>query len=310
MIMLRRIIAKGIFFLAIVGCGFFLTVAEVDDGSRPVFVVLSTDSEDYFPEFSQMDRTYEGPLPWVNDKKFLAAIEKLGNPRVLAAYRATLTDPLPGEDYNIGLAARRVAGTVVLPGKVYSQNRTIGPYTKERGYRPGPTYKGTSMITTVGGGVCKIASVTYNIATFCSFDIVQRYAHGMTVPYVPPGQDATVYYGVKDFQFRNNTGYPILLWAEKVNNDLYMAAYGFAPLSKITWHHKVLKRFGFPKKYRSNPKLGPGEEKVVHKGAEGYLVKSWVIIEKEDGSVTQKNKGMSYYSPFPEIVERAPRARR
>lgn len=308
--MTKRMITIFILITVLVGCGLVLTVAEIAENGKPVFAVLYSANEDYFPEFPRMDRPHEGPLPWEDDRDFLAALQKVGNPRLLAAYKATLKDPLPGEDYNIGLAAKRVAGTVIYPGKVYSQNRTIGPYTKERGYRPGPTYKGTSLITTVGGGVCKIASVTYNIATLCNLDIVQRYPHGMTVPYVPPGQDATVYYGVKDFQFRNNTDHPILLWAAKVNNDLYMAAYGFMSPPKVTWHHKVLKRFDFSRQYRSNPKLAPGEENVFHKGAEGYLIKSWVSIEKDDGSATIKNKGLSYYSPFPEIVDRAPRARR
>ncbi len=305
--MLKKILLFFILASAIVGGGLVLYLEEVDESVSQVFKILHFESEDAYPEFPQMDRPYEGPLPWEQDGAFLAALKRYGNPRLMAAYRATLKDPLPGEDYNIGLAARKLAGTVILPGKIYSQNSTIGPYTQKRGYRPGPTYKGTSMITTVGGGVCKIASVTYNVATFCNFDIIQRYAHGMTVPYVPPGQDATVYYGSKDFRFRNNTDRSVMLWAQKVDDDLYLAAYGFVTPPRIIWHHKVLKKLSFWKKYRRNPALGPNEERVVLPGSEGYVVKSWVTIENADGTISTKSKGLSFYSPFPELVERSAR---
>ncbi len=304
---LKRLLLLFILAAAMAGGGLILYLQEIDGGASQAFAILRLEREDHFAEFPHMDRPYEGPLPWEQDGAFLAALKRHGNPRLMAAYRATLKDPLPGEDYNVGLAAKKLAGTVIAPGKMYSQNGTIGPYTRKRGYRPGPTYKGTSMITTVGGGVCKVASVTYNVATFCNFDIVQRYAHGMTVPYVPPGQDATVYYGSKDFRFQNNTGKPVLLWAQKVDDDLFVAAYGFAAPPRIVWHHKVLKSFKYWKKYRRNPALRPDEERVVLPGAEGYLVKSWVTIENADGTVATKSKGLSFYSPFPEVVERSAR---
>jgi vancomycin resistance protein VanW len=57
-----------------------------------------------------------------------------------------------------------LSSTIVEPSKIFSQNNMIGPYAKSRGYLKGPTYNGTHLTTTVGGGVCKIASTLYNVA--------------------------------------------------------------------------------------------------------------------------------------------------
>jgi hypothetical protein len=110
-----------------------------------------------------------------------------------------LKDPLPGEESNVHLAAKILSGAIVNPGEIFSQNERIGPYSESRGFQKGPTYNGSKLSTTIGGGVCKIASTLYNAAILSNLPIVERHPHGMPVPYVPYGQDATVSYGKIDF---------------------------------------------------------------------------------------------------------------
>jgi hypothetical protein len=262
-------------------------------------------SDEVTKDFDGMERPYSGSLPWEMDLKFQGTLKKIDSPPLIAAYKATLIDPLPGEGYNVGLAASKLAGTIVAPGQVFSQNKALGPYTTKKGYKPGPTYRGSRLITTIGGGVCKIASVLYNVTTFADLEIVKRYPHSMTVPYVPPGQDATVFYGVKDFQFKNNTDRPILIWAQKVDNTLYLAIYGFKKPPVVTWHHQVLKRFRSWTEYKKNPKIRPGEENLLVPGQEGLVVRSWVTVETPEGQTIIKKKGVSFYSPSPTIIERS-----
>ena len=261
---------------------------------------------DIYKQFIGMDKSYSGPLPWEYTARFRNTLEKNNTPVLMAAYKATLPDPIKAEGYNIGLAARQLAGKVVQPGEIFSQNTAIGPYTEYRGYQAGPTYAGNQLVTTVGGGVCKIASMLYNLATFCDLKIIMRSCHSMTVPYVPPGQDATVYYGVKDLRFLNNTKGPILIWSEKVDDTLYMAFYGQQKPPKVTWHHEIKKCTKYWTEYRYNPSLPPGNEKTIMPGQNGYVVKSWVIVEYPDGKVVKKDKGTSWYSASPCIIERGP----
>lgn len=165
-------------------------------------------------------------VPWEANKEFIDSKAKNQTPVMMAAYRTVLRDPLPGEEENVHLAARSLAGTVIKPGEVFSQNSKLGPYVESRGYKKGPTYMGTTLTTTIGGGVCKIASTLYNVTILSNLLVEERSAHSMPVPYVPYGQDATVSYGNKDYRFRNNTNHPIMIWSQGVDNILYIAFYG------------------------------------------------------------------------------------
>lgn len=243
-------------------------------------------------------------VPWENDDKFKTAMKKDDTFVLMAAYRTVLRDPLPGEEYNVHLAARLLAGTLVKPGEVFSQNEKIGPYTQYRGFQKGPTYIGSQLTTTIGGGVCKIASTLYNVTIFSNLLVIERHPHGMPVPYVPYGQDATVAYGAKDFKFKNNTSFPILIWAQGVDNILYIGFYGKTKPSKVQWHHKMLKVYQAPKVYKINTNLPAGTEKLILEGMDGAVVKSWVTIENPDGTTTTKQLGESYYNPMPHIIEK------
>lgn len=243
-------------------------------------------------------------LPWERDTDFLKAGNEHGTKVLMAAYRTVLPDPLPGEEYNVHLGARLLSGKIIEPGKIFSQNREIGPYDESKGFKSGPTYAGTQLITTIGGGVCKISSTLYNVAVLSNLEIVQRYNHSMPVPYVPYGQDATVAYGSRDFQFKNNTSFPILIWAEGIENMLYIAFYGEEKPPDIKWHHDVTDIQKAPILYKKNPELSPGVEHRVVDGMDGATVKSGVTVSNPDGTVEIKDMGTSYYRPMPSIIER------
>ncbi len=244
---------------------------------------------------------------WENTAEFQNAIAKAGTHIRMAFFSATLKDPLPGELFNVSHASEMLAGTVVQPGEVFSQNRTLGPYTEGKGYQKGPTYSGNMIITTTGGGVCKIASVMYNVVRLSNLQVVERHNHSLTVPYVPPGQDATVYFGCRDFKFRNNTAGPVLLWAQTNGNRLCMALYGQQLPPRVTWNHHVLKRLKTYTIYRFNPSLPPGTEKVTAPGQEGIIVTSQLIVQYFNGEKEIKELGKDYYSPSPRIIEKGPR---
>jgi len=246
----------------------------------------------------------ESKLPWTSDEKFINACSENGTDVILGAYKTVLKDPIPGEEYNVHLAADMLAGKVVRPGMVFSQNGSIGPYIEEKGYREGPTYIGTRLTKTIGGGVCKISSTLYNVTVLSNLDIVERHAHSMPVPYVPYGQDATVAYGAKDFKFRNNTDDAVLIWAKGVDNVLYMALYGKNPSPEIEWRHQVLETRKAPKSFTINTDLMAGEEKMIFEGMDGAVVKSWVNVTGPNGTV-EKYMGVSDYQPMTYIMEKS-----
>lgn len=242
-------------------------------------------------------------VPWENDPSFKAVLSANNCTLLMAAYKTVLKDPLPGEEENVRLAARYISGTILKPGEMFSQNMKAGPYTQDRGYQKGPTYIGTQLTSTIGGGVCKIASTLYNVTVLSNLQVAERHFHSMPVPYVPYGQDATVSYGVKDFKFCNNTPYPLLIWAQGIENRLYIAFYGNQKPPRVEWHHEMQKIFPASKIYRTNPGLPRGTERMVLEGMDGGIVNSWVTIQNPDGTSGIKLFGKSCYNPMAYIIE-------
>ena len=242
-------------------------------------------------------------LPWANDKRFLNAKKTNNTPILMAAYKTVLIDPSPGEEYNVHLSARLLCGKILKSGRVFSQNKTVGPYTITKGYRKGPTYTAGKVIKTTGGGVCKLATTLYNVVVLSNLQIIERYYHSMPVSYVPYGQDATVSYGAHDFKFKNNKSFPILIWSKGVGDTLYIGFYGRGPSPKVSWNHKVLSVQKTKTIFKKNSKLKNGKRKVIIYGMDGKRVKSWIKIQYPNGKVQFKQLGVSKYKPLPYVIQ-------
>ncbi len=267
--------------------------------------IASVSAEEDIGMPAEGEKLVSGPVrdvPWKEDETFFKMKMRNDTNVLMAAYRTVLKDPLPGEEDNVHLAAKMLRGILVKQGQTFSQNSSIGPYTIERGFQRGPTYIGTKLTTTIGGGVCKIASTLYNVTALCNLEIVERYNHTMPVPYVPYGQDATVAFGARDFRFRNDTDTPIMIWAEGVDNILYIAFYGRHPGPVVEWRHETLEVRKAPRQVSKNPKLNSGEEKVVLEGMDGAVVKSWLYVKGPDWTQV-RYMGVSDYKPMPYSVE-------
>jgi vancomycin resistance protein VanW len=245
-------------------------------------------------------------LPWDNDQTFISFQQYSGANVLLGAYRTVLPNPLPGEEFNVHLAATYLKGYILKPGQILSQNNIAGPYTTDRGYRYGPTYIGGTFGKTIGGGVCKVASTLYNVSILSNLKIIERNNHSMPVPYVPYGQDATVSYGNLDFKVKNNMDYPILVWAQGIGNNLYIAFYGREKPPEITWHHLFLNSSKAPDKVVINPQLPQATSRLILEGMDGATVKSWITIRYPDGTEETKQLGISFYLPIPNYYEKGP----
>lgn len=242
-------------------------------------------------------------FPWRNDEDFLKAKEKYKTPFLMAGFCAVLKNPLPGEEYNVSLAAEKIKGKVIKQSNIFSQNDSIGPYTVKKGFKIGASYIGSEVIMTEGGGVCKIATTLYNLAILSNMEIIERHNHSMPINYVPYGQDATVAYGVKDFRFRNKTDGNILIWSKLIGNRLYMAFYGVEKPPEVIWNHEISDIVSPPIKYIKNTNLSKGEENIISNGLSGANVKSNITIKYKDGRIEIRNLGVSRYMPLPKLIE-------
>lgn len=132
---------------------------------------------------------------------------------VMAVYSTNFNAGAVNRSKNIALAARNLSGTLVLPGKVFSFNQTVGPRLAAVGYRDAPVFIDGKVVPGVGGGVCQVSSTLYNAILLAGLTPVERTNHYLPVGYVPRAFDATVADGFIDFKFRNNFQHNIYVYA-------------------------------------------------------------------------------------------------
>ena len=111
--------------------------------------------------------------------------------------------------HNVKLSAQACNGVVLMPGEIFSYNNTTGSRTASKGYLSAPVYSGGASVDEVGGGICQTSSTIYYAVLHTTLEVVERKAHMYNTGYVDEGMDATVYYGLTDFRFKNNTNYPV-----------------------------------------------------------------------------------------------------
>lgn len=130
-------------------------------------------------------------------------------PYVLAEFSSRYDASLRGRTNNLRMAAKLVNGTVVQPGAIFSANKSIGPRNATAGWKEAQMFVSGQVVSGVGAGICQCSSTIYNAALLAGLPIVERHPHMFRVTYVPASRDAAIYWGGKDFRFKNNTQGPI-----------------------------------------------------------------------------------------------------
>ena len=113
----------------------------------------------------------------------------------------------------ITLAAARINGVVVQPGKSFSFSSTILPRTSANGYVVAPIYISGTVGTGTGGGVCQVSSTLYAAMLHAGLPATERYPHSLPVIYLPAGYDAAIAGTSKDLKFTNTFSQPLLIQA-------------------------------------------------------------------------------------------------
>ena len=127
---------------------------------------------------------------------------------------------------NIHRAADLMDRTLVLPGKVFSLNRTVGERTPERGFAAGYIINNGLLEVDFGGGVSQLVTTTFNAAYFAGLEIVEHHPHSFYISRYPEGREATVAWGVKDLRVRNDSPNGILITTSYTNSSVTVNVYG------------------------------------------------------------------------------------
>jgi hypothetical protein len=175
------------------------------------------------------------------------------------------------------LACAALNGVVLDPGETLSYNETVGQRTKEKGYLPAPAYSGHTLVDSVGGGICQVSSTLYYCSLLSDMEIVSRVNHGYSVSYIDLGMDATVNWGGPDFQFKNNTNYPIKIEAHVSDGYVKMRILGTDEKDYYVKMEYEITGYIHPDTVyeEHGPDEGYHDGQILSGGVTGYYVKTY-----------------------------------
>lgn len=197
-----------------------------------------------------------------------------------------------GRTANVKLAASRINGVTLLPGEVFSYDKTIGSRTAANGYHVAGVYVGNKVEEGIGGGICQTSSTLYSAVLYSNLEIVSRTSHSLPVSYMPPGQDATIAEGSIDFKFKNNTDYPVKIVCQTGSSSVTCSIYGVKTPGQTVELVNTKTADYQPKITRTvDDSIPVGFKKIKQKGAPGFAYSSRRIV-KING-VEQKSENLT-----------------
>lgn len=240
----------------------------------------------------------------------------LGISEVLGAGTSDFSGSPRNRVKNILVAAKKLNGTLIAPGEIFSALKYLGPFTAEAGYVPELVIKGGGLEPEIGGGLCQIGTTLFRMAMNGALPIVERKSHSLVVRYYSdprnglPGTDATMYDPAPDFRFENDTGRAVLLQTDvdASKQRLVFTLWGTGDGRKGSFTPpKVSRWIPFDEEVvrTETDKLPPGEENCqpAFRGAESSFA---YVREFPDGR-REERVFTSFYRPLPKtcLVGRA-----
>lgn len=219
---------------------------------------------------------------------------------VLATYSSSFHTSSASRASNVTISAQRINGSILMPGEVFSYDKTIGRRTAENGYKEAGVYVGNKVESGIGGGICQTSSTLYSAALYANLQIVSRTSHSLPVSYVPLGQDATIAQGYIDLKLKNNTDYPIKIVATVNGRRLTCSILGVKEEGLTVEIGNKTVSTEQPKVERSvNNDIPRGYKHIVNKGAFGYTVATTRVVKKNGKVIKTENMPKSVYRAAP-----------
>ncbi len=223
---------------------------------------------------------------------------------VLGSYTTSFATSGAERSANVRNGCRLINGTVVYPGDTFSTYELVSPYTYENGYYPAGSYVSGKVVDSLGGGICQVSTTLYNAVLLAELEVTERHNHSMIVTYVSPSADAAVAESSgKDFQFVNNTDYPI--YVEGITTEdkhITFNIYGVEERSanrKVVYESVVLSTdVPTNEVIYADPSQPVGYVKVQSAHI-GYKAELWKVVYVDGVEVSRTQVNSSNYAKSP-----------
>ena len=246
--------------------------------------------------------------------------EQLGITQLLASETSYFYGSSEERIQNIQTAAARFHGVLVPPGAVFSMGETMGDVSLENGFAEALIIYGGRTIKGVGGGVCQVSTTLFRTVFNAGFPIVERYSHAYRVSYyemtasgnVDPrlaGLDATVYFPLVDFKFKNDSPYWILMetYVNVSGRSLTWKFYSTPDGRTVAWDTTgPVNVVSAPAPlFEQNSELAKNQMKQVDYAANGADVTVTRTVTRA-GAVLFQDQVVTHYEPWQAICQYGP----
>ena len=245
------------------------------------------------------------PLKITKAKKTVKDLGSKAFPDRLSRYSTRYDASNRDRSTNLELSAKKINGTVLLPGEEFSYNKVVGKRTIENGYKNAAVFSNGRVEDGLGGGICQISTTLYNAVLLANLEITERRNHSFVTSYEDPGRDATVVYGVQDFKFKNSRKYPVKIEASVKNGVATMTVMGIKEDVEYDVIIRAYKTATIPYKTekRKNANLAEGKEKVIQSGTNGCKAVCYRDLYLDGKKVKTELLSRDTYSTMKRIVE-------
>jgi vancomycin resistance protein YoaR len=221
---------------------------------------------------------------------------------------------------NIKTAASRFHGLLVAPGEVFSMGQALGDIDLNNGYAEAMIIVGDQTVKGVGGGVCQVSTTLFRTAFFGGYQIVERHAHAYRVGYYEKeagnvenpdlaGMDATVFFPLVDFKFKNDSANWILMetYVNPAASSITWKFYSTSDGRKVKWDTTGPQNIvpAPDPLYKENPDLANGEIKQTDWAADGSDITVNRTVTR-DGEVINQDVISTNYLPWQAKFEYGP----
>jgi vancomycin resistance protein YoaR len=199
---------------------------------------------------------------------------------------------------NIRTVAKKVDGAIVQPGETFSLNDFTGPRGTAEGYVESGIIDHGRPSTAVGGGISQFATTLYNAAYFAGLEDVDHTEHSYYISRYPAAREATVFDGVIDLNFRNNTQTGVYIQAFATDSEITVRLWG----TKTVDVESVTGERTKPTEPTSI-KLPKGKDCIATEGAPGFTVSDTrIITDRKTGREVSRKTRTVKYDPVPVVT--------
>ena len=210
--------------------------------------------------------------------------------------------------HNIRLAIARMQPFTLAPGQAYSfWQQALAP-TAGNGYRVGAMFLNHKVTTSLGGGLCQLSGLIYNLALLAGLDIQERHPHSIDAygeeRYIPLGRDATVAHGRKDLRFRNPHPYLVKLSLDVDEQHAWGAVYAAQELgARIHIETQLLETMPSPRHALRDTSV-PAGQVITEPGLSGKHVRAWRVVERPGQALQREPLSTDHYRATPTWLRR------